>query len=83
MATAQDIKTFFAAGGRKVTNTQLLRTGPAFSFLNKDGSDASVDQLIDWLWRQVRGKVRQYEQRQLNVVADAQVNSDLQAEGWK
>ncbi|KKL47105.1 hypothetical protein LCGC14_2338890, partial [marine sediment metagenome] len=65
-----------------LTTAQAQRTAPALSFLNDDGSDASAAQVLAWLRRQLRGKVRQYQQQQAVAVADADVDATLAAEGW-
>ena len=66
-----------------ITVAQATRARAAIgAVVNKDGSPATTAQASEWVLKQVRGLVRQYEQRKATSDADTTVDSTLVAEGW-
>lgn len=73
MATNQNIKdalsfstNCFGISAKTVGNAELLRMQAWFEaeYANElDGASATADDLSAWMWRQVAGKVKQYERR--------------------
>ena len=63
--TNQDIKNFFARSGNNpaVTNPQLTRLAKALGArINEDGSNATPDQLVDFMYQELKNMVIYHEQ---------------------
>ena len=66
-----------------ISTNQATRAQAAIgAVLNPDGSPATAAQATEWLLRQLKGQVRQYEQRKAVTKADSDVEAALKTEGW-
>jgi hypothetical protein len=66
-----------------VTTTQQATARTALGkILNADKSAASIDQVQEWMLKQLRGAVVQQESRTVVVAQEATKLAALTAEGW-
>jgi hypothetical protein len=65
-----------------LTSAQAQRVATAFSFLSGDGSNASSEQVIAWIRQRVKEVVKAAEQNAAYSAAEANVDAELDGEGW-
>lgn len=67
-----------------VTNPQWARIKTAFTISEMDGTvlvpDAAA--MRDWIFRQIRARVLQYELGQASTAVETAKRAELEAEGW-
>lgn len=68
----------------RLSETQLSHVRAAVGALNKDAPAVPASQatIEAWLTRQLRARVRQYEESLAAVAHDQTVDGALRAEGW-